>query len=57
MSADLKSYYYATQYMCTPLSKFHHDIQPDNDFILFKQVYPVFKILPKINLALRSTFV
>ena len=27
--------------MCNLWLKFHHDIQPDNNFILFKQLDPV----------------
>ena len=45
--AHLKSYYYAKQYMCNLLSKLHHDIQPDNDFILFKQVDLALRYYPK----------
>ena len=39
-SAHHKLSYHAKQYMCNIWSKFHHDIQPNNDFILFKQLDP-----------------
>ena len=41
LSAHQKLCYHAKQYMCNIWSKFHHDIQPNNDFILFTQLGPL----------------